>query len=160
MSNKKQINVTVGEDLFNLVHKIEEVTGTTSTRFVTACIVKFVFEGFYKIHQAGIGPTPDLSWLQWAMLLERERITVEDIPGAILEDLVADTERTLRMYQEEDERDAAHIKDTKEKIKLAKAWLGSWTADIKEYGGKTAAIDNFLDRIVPRAPGIVNPWRA
>jgi len=161
MSDKKQINVTVDEDLYNLVHKFEEVTGMTSTRFVTACILKFLFDGFRNVGLPSHGPAPDFSWVNFAMGLERGQLTVGDVPEAVLKSLVAQDERALRWYNDDSDTPerAAEAEQIKKGIKLTEHWLLSWGMDIREFGGKMGAINNFLEHMLPHGSGIVNPWR-
>jgi len=97
---KAQKTVMVPEDLYRVAQKIEEATGASFTRTVTAALIQYLF-------QDACGPDP--VWMRLAVALERGDVTVPELRRAAIEHEIKTAEMMLGvgLKVDEDERDRA-----------------------------------------------------
>ncbi len=125
-------------------------SGLPYTRIVTTALLHFLFDGLRDLEP--LKPScPDLYWVHIAMGLDRNEVELADVPLTILDALVEDADRTLRMYERGvlSDHDGSRAEEAKRRLERARAKRTTWNADIEDFGGKMEAIVHLFKATVP-----------
>ena len=137
---KVQKSLMLTEDLYKLVQVVEEKSGASFTRIMTAGLLSYLF-GAFQNPVKGAGKGPDPVWMRWAVLLERKEVSVGDLPLAMLNSYVQTYEVLAT-----DPNFAKHLAENVPiELKDVKAMRRGWQADIKEHGGPIEALIEVIE---------------
>ena len=95
---KRQKNALLDDGLCDVVDAFQKASGTTFPRIVTAALLQFFFDGLRNLEPGG-SRSPDMFWMPLAMSLERAELDIGDLPTTVLDAIVQDAERSLRMHE-------------------------------------------------------------
>lgn len=130
---KTQKTFYLNDDLGKLVAVIEQRSGASFTRIVTAALICYLFEGF-KDSEPASPDSPNTDWMSLAMDLERGKVTVDNIPSTVL---AIDVKRGTVS-----EDDASALKVRKEKCQ-------GWKNSLEDFGGLVGAYDFVIRGAFP-----------
>lgn len=72
MGRKQPKNITLDQDVVDVVAALQSATGATMTRIVTAALLQYLFD-----------PGPQPLWMQLTLSLERGELELPDVPLAV-----------------------------------------------------------------------------
>jgi hypothetical protein len=137
----------VSEDLCRLVQLLEEKSGASFTRIMTASLLSYLFDAF-KNPAKGKGKAPDPDWMRWAILVERGEVTIGDLPLAMLDNFI-ETAELLTRSKDADGKPSLGTKDFIEnltsQLKDVKTIRRGWQNRIEDFGGTMEALIQSLE---------------
>lgn len=108
---KKQRSLLLDEHLALLIEAVQNATGATFTRIITAAVIRYFFDE----------PAGSPRWMKIAMALERGDATVADIPLSLATALVFEYQREADLFKQ------AGIQPGDPALEDARAHLGAAT---------------------------------
>ncbi len=131
---KTQKTFYLNDDLGKLVTILEQKSGASFTRIVSAALVRYLFEGFDEPSpHATLGPQS--LWMRIAVMMERGDMAAEDIPETLLARMV-DSAEQLKLPDE----DIAHCKARQQ----------GWRNSVEDFGGVLGAYADVVEGGFPR----------
>lgn len=139
---KRQKNMMLDEGLCELVEEVQRIGGYSFTRVVTAGLLQLFFDGLTRQERGLPSIGFDSFWMRCAVAIEKAETTIDDLPGDILDNLIAAEERWLKEYV--DTPDSPGAERTQQRLKDFQDKRGYWKNNIKDLGGPRNAL---LDKI-------------
>ena len=137
--SRVQKSMMVPDDLYRLIQTIEEKSGATFTRILTAALIAYLFEDMKNagLHDdLGTTPGPDHVWVRLAVLIERGDLEVADIPIALLDR----TSETCEIMSRDEDPNTDRAKLRQKRITSVKGLKRAWKNRIEDDGGKMEAL--------------------
>ena len=138
---KVQKSFFLHEDLDKLVQLIEERSGASFTRTVTAALIRYIFDGANDPQPAAMfGPDP--VWMQIAVALERGRLAVDDIPDEMHNLAIKSVEELLKCQPSG--TDDVYLEDLRSRLSARRQGKAEFQSKVESLGGKREAIVDIL----------------
>lgn len=143
---KVQKSLMLAEDLHRLVQVVEEKSGASFTRIMTAGVLSYLFNSFQNPVK-GQAHGPDPTWMRTAVLLERGDLSVRDLALALLDNLIESQEMGIKFFESDPHlpSDKVRVESLRTQLKDTKAIRRSWANRVKELGGPMEALIDVLE---------------